>query len=269
MNQVMLLLLMVAMSSLAHSAHILNMSQPLDCEDVYKIKINSNHSAPVPSGVYTIYPAGPNKPVKVYCDMGCAESDGHDDEKWTVIQRRIDGNESFYRPWDQYKEGFGNAAGEYWLGLENIFLMTNTDKYMLRVDMEDFEKGSAYAQYTLFYIDSESSKYRLHIGGYVNGGAGDSLSYVNGRYFSTFDKSYSGSCPETYNGGFWYNDHYYYYYYTYYTCHIANPNGLYKYGHVSTPNTGIIWQSWKNYYYSLKTITMKIRQIGPEDLERL
>ncbi|XP_060755294.1 microfibril-associated glycoprotein 4-like [Neoarius graeffei] len=259
---------MVAMSSLAHSAHILNMSQPLDCEDVYKIKINSNHSAPVPSGVYTIYPAGPNKPVKVYCDMGCAESDGHDDEKWTVIQRRIDGNVSFYRPWEQYKEGFGNAAGEYWLGLENIFLMTNTDKYMLRVDMEDFEKGSAYAQYTLFYIDSESSYYRLNIGGYVSGGAGDSLSYVNGRYFSTFDKSYSRSCPETSNGGFWYNN-YYYYYYRYYYCHRANPNGLYKYGRVSSSYTGIIWNSWKSYYYSLKTITMKIRQIGLEDLERL
>lgn len=54
--------------------------------------------------------------------------------------------------------------------------MTNTDKYMLRVDMEDFEKGSAYAQYTLFYIDSESSYYRLHIGSYVNGGAGEQIS---------------------------------------------------------------------------------------------
>ncbi|XP_060754315.1 microfibril-associated glycoprotein 4-like [Neoarius graeffei] len=235
---------------------------PRDCADVYA----NGHTV---SEVYAIYPAG-ETPVQVYCDMGCWGSQ-IDDGNWTVIQRRIDGNVSFYRPWEQYKEGFGNAAGEYWLGLENIFLMTNTDKYMLRVDMEDFEKGSAYAQYTLFYIDSESSYYRLNIGGYVNGGAGDSLSYVNGRYFSTFDKSYSGSCPETYNGGFWYNYHYfyYYYYYRYYTCHIANPNGLYKYGHVSTPNTGIIWQSRKNYYYSLKTITMKIRQIGPEDLERL
>ncbi|XP_060754317.1 microfibril-associated glycoprotein 4-like [Neoarius graeffei] len=152
-----------------------------------------------------------------------------------VIQRRIDGNLSFYQPWEQYKEGFGNAVGEYWLGLENIFLMINTDKYMQRVDMEDFEKGSAYAQYTLFYIDSESSKYRLHIGGYINGGAGDSLYYVNGRYFSTFDKSYTGSCPEKYSGGFWY-----YYYRYYYLCHRANPNGLYKYRNVGTSYTGII-----------------------------
>lgn len=33
-----------------------------------------------------------------------------------VIQRRTDGTENFYRPWSQYKAGFGNVVGEYWLG---------------------------------------------------------------------------------------------------------------------------------------------------------
>lgn len=33
-----------------------------------------------------------------------------------VFQRRMDGAESFFRPWKHYKGGFGNVAGEYWLG---------------------------------------------------------------------------------------------------------------------------------------------------------
>ena len=28
----------------------------------------------------------------------------------------MDGTVNFYRGWDQYKNGFGHAAGEYWLG---------------------------------------------------------------------------------------------------------------------------------------------------------
>ncbi|KAG7316163.1 hypothetical protein KOW79_021029 [Hemibagrus wyckioides] len=250
----MLLFLMLALSSLVHSAPLVNKSLPLDCEDVYQIRVMKNASAP--SGVYTIYPAG-SKPVKVYCDMGCVDSNGHNDGRWTVIQRRINGSVSFYRPWAQYKEGFGNAATEYWLGLENIYMMTYTEKYQLRVDMEDFERGSAYAQYTTFYVEQESTDYRLNIGGYINGGAGDSLSYVNGRGFSTFDKDPTGYCAETYSGGFWYN---------YWTCLYANPNGLYKYGNVGTAYTGVMWETWKGSYYSLKTTVMKIRRMSLEDL---
>ncbi|XP_058236268.1 microfibril-associated glycoprotein 4-like [Hemibagrus wyckioides] len=107
------------------------------------------------------------------------------------------------------------------------------------------------------------TNYMLNIGGYINGGAGDSLFYVNGRGFSTYDKDPTGNCAETYSGGFWY-------YWGYWSqCHYANPNGLYKYGNVGTAYTGIMWQTWKGSYYSVKTIMMKIRRMGLEDLTNL
>ena len=34
-----------------------------------------------------------------------------------VFQRRMDGTVNFFRGWEQYRNGFGHAAGEYWLGM--------------------------------------------------------------------------------------------------------------------------------------------------------
>lgn len=44
---------------------------------------------------------------------------------WLVFQRRQDGSVSFKHDWQGYRDGFGNVAGEHWLGNDNIFLISN------------------------------------------------------------------------------------------------------------------------------------------------
>ncbi|XP_049915453.1 microfibril-associated glycoprotein 4-like isoform X1 [Epinephelus moara] len=216
---------------------------PVDCSDIY------NKDNRQPSGVYTIYPIGATSAVQVYCDMDSLEG------QWMVFQRRMDGSVNFYRPWDHYKMGFGVAAGEYWLGLENLFSLTLRKKYELLVDMEDFDGNKVFARYSLFSVDPESYGYMLHVSGFTDGGAGDSLSYHNGQKFSTFDRDQDalegGSCARTYLGAFWYNN-----------CHSANPNGVYRWGADGTLfAVGVEWFHWKGYDYSLKAISMKIRPV--------
>ncbi|XP_056256433.1 microfibril-associated glycoprotein 4-like [Seriola aureovittata] len=214
---------------------------PVDCTDLYNRGFGQ-------SGVYTIYPGGPVSPVQVYCDMGC--QDEPDSGKWTVIQRRKDGTVNFYRGWDPYRTGFGQASGEYWLGLENIHLLTLRKSYQLRVDMEDFEGGKTFVHYSTFSVGPELEGYKLSLSGFTDGGGGASLTAHNGLKFSTFDKdqdTHAKNCATLYLGGWWYGE-----------CHAVNANGLYSWGS-STFGIGINWESWKGYEYSLKAITMKIR----------
>ncbi|CAJ1081339.1 microfibril-associated glycoprotein 4-like [Xyrichtys novacula] len=215
---------------------------PLDCSDIY------NNDSSLSSGVYTIYPIGSTSAVQVYCDM---DSEGG---RWTVFQRRMDGSVNFYRPWDHYKIGFGTAAGEYWLGLENVFHLTLRKKYELLVDMEDFSGNKVFARYSSFSIDPETYGYRLQVSGFIDGGAGDSLRVHNGQKFSTFDKdqdTWPNNCAKQFLGAFWYIN-----------CLDANPNGVYRWGADATLNAvGVEWETWKGNNYSLKSISMKIRPV--------
>uniref|UniRef100_A0A8C6LFC8 Microfibril associated protein 4 n=1 Tax=Nothobranchius furzeri TaxID=105023 RepID=A0A8C6LFC8_NOTFU len=171
-----------------------------------------------------------------------------------VFQRRMDGSVNFHRNWERYKVGFGNAAGEYWLGLESLFHLTQLKKNELLVDMEDFEGRKVYARYSSFSITPESDGYGVNVSGFVDGGAGDTLSRHDGQKFATFDKyQHAGpdNCARQFLGAFWY-----------WRCYYPNPNGVYLWGaDGSKYEVGVVWYSWKGTTYSLKSISMKIRPI--------
>lgn len=111
----------------------------------------------------------------------------YDDGGWIVIQNRMDGTTDFFRTWSEYKEGFGNIAGEFWMGLDKIHELTSTKIYTLLIVLENFDGETKFAKYSSFGISSESSQYTLSLLGRYVGDAGDSLSYHAGMKFSTFE----------------------------------------------------------------------------------
>jgi len=52
-----------------------------------------------------------------------------------MIQRRRVGLTSFDRDWKQYRNGFGTIRGDFWLGNEHIFRLTQQPS-TLRIEME-------------------------------------------------------------------------------------------------------------------------------------
>ena len=110
------------------------------------------------SGVYTIKPDN-DGPFDVYCDQNTAGGG------WTVFQKRLDGSVDFNLGWDDYKRGFGNLNGEFWLGLDKIHRLTK-ERSRLHVDLEDTIGKTAYAEYDFFGVASERTKYKLSLGTY-------------------------------------------------------------------------------------------------------
>ncbi|XP_061386662.1 ficolin-2-like [Musca vetustissima] len=139
-----------------------------------------------------------------------------------VIQRRMDGSEDFYRPWADYKQGFGNSSGEFFIGLDKLNELTNSRPYELLIVMEDWENDRRFARYDQFIIGTEAEKYVLKVLGKYSGSAGDGLTYSLGSKFSTRDQDndeWSKNCAVEYTGAWWYKQ-----------CHYSNLNGSYLRG---------------------------------------
>ncbi|XP_013807063.1 fibrinogen alpha chain [Apteryx mantelli] len=231
-----------------------------DCDD-----IRQKHTFGAKSGIFKIKPAGSNKVLSVYCDQETTLGG------WLLIQQRMDGSVNFNRTWQDYKRGFGSVddkgRGEYWLGNENLHLLTQNDT-VLRVELEDWDGNAVYAEY-IIQVGSESEGYALAVSSY-EGTAGDALitgwleegteytSHAQMR-FSTFDRDHDRweeSCAEVYGGGWWYN-----------SCQAANLNGIYYLGGHYDPRynvpyeieNGVVWIPFKASDYSLKIVRMKIR----------
>lgn len=90
-----------------------------------------------------------------------------------VFQNRFDGTQDFYKTWYDYKHGFGNLAGEFWLGLDKLYYLTNQKLYELRIEMETHLGQEAYATYSVFTIGPESEGYRISTLGTYYGTGGE------------------------------------------------------------------------------------------------
>jgi len=122
-----------------------------DCTEIQAILPGHEFS----SGPYEIQCGAARRPVTVSCDM---HTDGGG---WTVIQRRVDDSVSFNRSWIEYSEGFGDPLGNYWIGLSYLHSLVTQGRYVLRIDMHDWEGNQRFAEYSDFSIGGQACKYKL------------------------------------------------------------------------------------------------------------
>ncbi|NWJ01701.1 ANGP2 protein, partial [Crypturellus undulatus] len=219
--------------------------------------------APAPLG------SSPVSLPQAFCDMET------DRGGWTVMQLRANGSVSFQRTWKEYKQvcaavparppgppldpahraapqGFGEPAGEHWLGNEAVHLLTSRAPYALRVELLDWEGTQALAHYERFQLGSERQLYRLALQGYSGTAGQQSAMALQGANFSTRDADHDNclcKCAQMLSGGWWFD-----------ACGLSNLNGVYYPArHNARKLNGIRWHRFQGPSYSLKGTRMLIR----------
>lgn len=207
------------------------------------------------SGVYKIHQNN-LRTIQVYCDQ---ETDGGG---WTVVQRRRDGRENFFRGWLDYRNGFGSLQNEFWLGNENIFTLCLQGLYPrgneMRIDMKNNKNIKQHAKYKKFQLGNADTRYTLYVDDHT-GTATNELMALNKNEFSTFDndndQNLAGNCAYLYGSGWWHGN-----------CFATNLNGKYYPGGRMTRSqiaTGIHWSqanSFSSHSNSLILTEMKVRR---------
>ncbi|KAH8355470.1 hypothetical protein KR084_011286, partial [Drosophila pseudotakahashii] len=178
---------------------------------------------------------------------------------WLTIQKRFDGSENFDRPWKDYKDGFGNPKGEFFIGLEKMHAMTRERPHELYIKLGKADGSTGYAHYDDFKIGNEEELNELKSLGICVGPAGDSLKRHKNKKFTTRDRDndeYENNCAQNEYGGWWY-----------YSCAQSTLNGkFYKGGYTRDNKTnGISWGSWHNYVWT-HSLTFAEMMIRPKTL---
>uniref|UniRef100_A0A182LYB1 Fibrinogen C-terminal domain-containing protein n=1 Tax=Anopheles culicifacies TaxID=139723 RepID=A0A182LYB1_9DIPT len=174
-----------------------------------------------------------------------AANHAHGDD-WIIFQQRYDGTVDFYRNWTEYRDGFGDLGGEFWLGLEKLYrIVSSGPQHELLIELEDFQGVTAFEHYDDFLIGSEAENYALKKLGKPQGTAGDSLAVHRGKNFSTYDHK-TNDCPVFYHGAWWFLQ-----------CYDAHLNAEYLIGKQPTRG-GNVWHTFRGSFESLQATKMML-----------
>ncbi|XP_017859068.1 PREDICTED: fibrinogen-like protein 1 [Drosophila arizonae] len=167
------------------------------------------------------------------------------DPGWTVILRRIDGKVDFNRNWREYQQGFGDLRGEFFIGLDKLHQITNSQRHELYIYLRNEHNETRFARYDNFLIADDNDSFRIKSLGVYSGDAGDAMAAHLNMQFSTFDLDNDNSnrnCADENSSGWWFND-----------CYQCNLNGLY--------NSGFYWYKWQRNLLKFAQVMIRPKEL--------
>ncbi|XP_033762078.1 ficolin-2-like [Pecten maximus] len=189
------------------------------------------------SKVYRITPI-PGESFDIFCYRDTEQ------RHWNLIHNRQSSAVDFFRKWTEYKTGFGDLTGNFWLGNDKIYSLVKLAPYRLRIELEAWDGTVGIAEYSDFQIGSEADNYQLYVTGF-SGNISDAMHKQNGEMFTTKDRDHdqlSNNCAIRRHGAWWYT-----------SCSAANLNGRYE---IDTGDSNEA-MAWRFFFVNRQHVPMK------------
>ncbi|KAL8571602.1 hypothetical protein ACOMHN_061756 [Nucella lapillus] len=250
--------LAIVFHGVTHECHHCNDTARLDCSNMvqgaagmkyYETKVicEKTEEQPGPGGVCVCadgYRGNPCKPYIGDCSEGYSTGQFTENKvyriqprlsagsflarcknmtnKRTYIMERSANTLNFNTTYADYVAGFGNPAGDHWLGLDRVYELTNSKTYELRIFCKLQNKSLSFMQYQQFNISSKEDGYRLWFNltfadTYL---LGDCFTPLWKSQFSAMDhdkdEDDTVNCAAKHGGGWWFRGK---------NCSTCNPTG--------------------------------------------
>ena len=179
----------------------------------------------------------------------------HTQKPWTIIHKRSDGSTNFNNLWEDYKKGFGDPNGEYWLGNEMIHQLTKDREVFIMFKLWAFDEYKE-IRFKGFSIEDEANKYRLRTGERNFGSPALTNDWLdlNGTYFTTPDKDHDtwagGNCALNNKSAWWFKN-----------CGPIDLNNVYSHTATIDHKKGIYWKGFRNTTESMKKVIIYKRPV--------
>ncbi|KAH8260750.1 hypothetical protein KR026_003469, partial [Drosophila bipectinata] len=119
---------------------------------------------------------------KVVCHSEKEEGSG-----WMKVVHKLANSKKFNRTYEEFRSGFGDLRGEFFIGLERLYLMTNQVPHESHVSIEcEGEDEDLYLiKCNHFVLGNEKEDYKLKK---VENCSGETSNWLQDTTFSTYDR---------------------------------------------------------------------------------
>ena len=123
-------------------------------------------------------------------------------------RNNLNNSTAFVRSWMEFKKGFVDSSGNFWIGNDALHNLTFSSACQLLIKLYSTSSEYTATYGNPFQVGDESSKYLITIAYRSGNASGDGMTKQNQQKFSSYDEDNdldpNTNCASSYDSGWWF-----------------------------------------------------------------